>query len=123
MKHKIIQGLVGLGVLAVVVLFAKGNNAETVAKNPGTLELRVSADRQSYSLGEAVELDFTLSNDGDKPVRLTYRPDVSTGYLTVWISASDLEFFQYRNPSWGRSERPGPTINPGGTFTSEATIL
>ncbi len=124
MKNKIVFSILGVLVMvALIVILGKGVNAVKQSKNDLPLILKVSSEKQTYILGEVVKLNFELINKGDKVIKIPLRPDVSTGYLKVWIALDGQEFNRYHNSSWGRMEHGGPTLQPGQSFNSQATIL
>ena len=124
MKNKILYSFVGVLVaFALITIWSQGVNAFKQLKNDLPLRLEVSSEKQTYVTGEMVKLNFELTNEGDKAIRLPYRPDVSTGYLDVWIAFDGQEFNRYNNTTWGRMERSGPTLQPGQSFKSQAAVL
>jgi hypothetical protein len=124
MKNKILFSFLGVLVMvALIVILGKGVNAVKQSKNDLPLILKVSSEKQTYILGEVVKLNFELINKGDKVIKIPLRPDVSTGYLKVWIALDEQEFNRYNNSSWGRMEHGGPTLQPDESFNSQATIL
>ena len=124
MKNKISISFAGvLMVVALMAVWAKSTGAIKQAKNSSVLALKVNSEKQTYVLGELIKLNFELSNEGDKAVRVAYKPDVSTGYLKIWIAFDDREFNLYNNSSWGRMENRGLTLQPGQHFKSQATIF
>lgn len=124
MKNKILFSFLGvLLVLTLIAVWGKGVNAVKQSENDSALTLKVSSEKQTYILGEVIRLDFELINVGDKPIRLPYSPDVSTGYLKIWIAFNGQEFNLYNNTSWGLEEKRGSTLQPGQSFKSQATVL
>jgi hypothetical protein len=124
MKKKILFIYVSLLIVfASIIIWVNGAGAikQTEANLP--LSLKVSADKQFYLQGEAVKLKFEISNLTEKPFRMPYRPDVSTGYLKVWIAFDGQRFNRYNNTSWGLTEGGGTTIQPDQSIISEATVL
>jgi len=124
MKNKILFSCLGTLVIATLItVWVRGVDAINQSETDSALTLKVSSDKQTYVLGEAVKLNFEVLNETDKAIALPYSPDVSTGYLNVWIASSNQEFKQYSNTSWGRKEYSGPTLQPEQSFKSQATIL
>lgn len=98
MKNRILFGFVGVLVgFALIVIWSQGVNAFKQLKNDLPLRLEVNSEKQTYITGEMVKLNFELTNEGSKAIRLPYRPDVSTGYLDVWIASDGREFNRYNN--------------------------
>lgn len=124
MRNKILLSVVGIAAaITLIVIWAEGVNATKPSENASDLTLKVIPEKPAYLLGEIVKLNFELTNSGDEPILLTYRPDVSTGYLKVWIASLGSDFNQYHNSSWERMEYGGPTLRPGQSFSSQATVL
>jgi hypothetical protein len=124
MKNKIFFSILGISLILVLVA-VWNKSVDTVKGSEGIspFALKVSSEKQAYILGETVRLNFELTNEGDQPVNLVYRPDVSTGYLHLWIASDGQEFKEYNNTSWGREETGGPTLQPGQSFISQAEVL
>jgi hypothetical protein len=124
MKNTILFSFIGILVgIAMIAFWNRGVDATKQSESYSILTLKVSTDKQTYMLGEAVELNFELINEGNEPVKLPYRPDVSTGYLSVWIASDGHEFSLYNNTSWGRMESGGMILQPNESFKSQATVL
>ena len=124
MKNKILFSFaIGLIVIGLIVIWGKDVNAIKQSENDLPLTLKVTSEKQNYVLGEVVKLNFELINEGEKVVKIPFRPDVYTGYLGVWIAFDGQEFNQYKNTSWGRMEQSGPILQPGQSFISQANFL
>ncbi|MGI8788055.1 MAG: hypothetical protein ACR2HG_09875 [Pyrinomonadaceae bacterium] len=124
MKNKIMISSLGVLIaVALIGIWVSGVNAIKQSENSPTLTLKVSSEKQIYIPGEVAKLNFELVNDGNEPVKLPFRPDISTGYLSVWIAFSGQRFNRYNNTSWGKMEYNGPTLQPGQSFKSQADIL
>ena len=124
MKSKILIGSLCILVIFGLFLMAGGkpNNFQE-NKNQSTLALKISSDKPTYIQGEIVKLNFDVLNESDVSISLPFRPDVSTGYLGIWISFSGERFNRYNNTSWGGREGKGVVIEPGQSFKSEASVL
>jgi hypothetical protein len=119
---KIVSGAIAC-LMLIAIAWKFGVSANETSSGDLDLELKLSSEKNSYILGEQVRVSFELTNKGPNAVSLTYRPDISTGYLKLWISSDGLHFDEYRNSSWGRFESSGPTLQSGESFKSEALIL
>lgn len=124
MKSKILLSFIGISIITtLIVIWVSNVNANKPVKDNPVLTLKVTSDKQTYVQGEPVKLTFEVLNETDKPISLSYRPDVTSGYLKVWIAFDGQRFNQYNNTSWGLSESGGSLIQPGKSFKSEAEIL
>lgn len=112
---------VGFCVIGIVGLVIGRTTAKEAPVLP--LGLKVSTEKDTYSLGEVVKLHFAVSNETGNPISLPFQPNVMFGYLNVWISFNDQGFQRYSNSSWGRYEGGGATLQPGAVFESEATVF
>lgn len=124
MRNKIFFIFLGASMaITLIVFWVKNVTAIKQSENGSTLTLKIGSDKQTYVQGEFVKLNFEVLNETDKPIPLAYSPDVSTGYLHVWIAFDGQRYNRYNNTSWGRMESGGRTIQPGQTFKSDATVL
>ncbi len=125
MKNKILFSFLGVVIVsALVAVWIRDVNAVKQSENDSVLTLKISSDKQTYTLGEAVKLTFKVINESDKAVRLSFRPHVLTGYLKVWISADGQEYNRYSgNSNWGLEEGGGITLQAGKAYESQATVL
>ena len=64
-----------------------------------TLSLTVRSEKQSYQLGEPVELSFTLTNVDDKNISVGCF-GIGTGDIQVFVSKDKKEFLEY-DAGWG----------------------
>lgn len=124
MRNKILIIFISILVFTILISFWNINTgAVTNLKNNSDLTLEVNSKEQNYTLGEIVELKFTLKNEGEKPEAFVTRPDVWTGFLQVWISSDGKDYKIYKNSSWGLKETGGLILQPGKSFESQAVLL
>ena len=90
--------------IAAIVIFAICSSNVTIVKssaNKPDLILKVSSDKESYILGEKINLQFELKDKNNKIVALAAPPTVENGSLQVWIASSNRSFKEYRGAGWG----------------------
>ncbi|MGH9819341.1 MAG: hypothetical protein ACRD43_04155 [Pyrinomonadaceae bacterium] len=96
--------LAGLGIL--------GSN-KIPAATANRLELKLDATKQTYTLGEPVELSFVLSNTGQDSLSLGCF-GIGTGDVQLFISRDEKNFLRYR-AGWGNVDAVcNNSIKPGG---------
>ena len=98
-------------------------NTNTV-KSSGSnanLVLTIQLDKESYILGEKINLQFELKDKKNKIIALNALPTVENGYLRVWIASSNRSFKEYKGARWGFDEGGKP--QKGTSFKSQANIL
>src|SRR5215213_5039155 len=94
-----------IGLLATVIIFWVINtNTVKSSESNADLILKVSVDKQSYALGEEINLQFEIKDKNSKTFTLRSIPTVEDGYLHVWIASADRNFKEYLGPRWGLSE-------------------
>lgn len=89
--------------------------------NDSDLILTVNSDKESYILGEQVNLRFEITHKKNKIITLRSAPTVENGDIRVWIASSNRNFKQYRGARWGFDEGGKPRKEK--SFKSQAGIL
>jgi hypothetical protein len=87
------------------------------------LELRLSAERGQWRLGERIDLRVALANVSGSSLEVE-APDVANGSLRVFVAPDRGAFREYRGPHWGLEEgsRAVP-LRPGEESSTTAVLL
>lgn len=91
------------------------------------LKLRISTPKSEYLLGEVVQLNFEVINEGSKRVILPSCSTVKDGYLRVYIAYGNQTFKEHfgNNSRWqfdGGCNNAAP-LEPGQSFKTDTTVL
>lgn len=122
MKNKIIFAISGLAAI-LTAFWVINTNAVKSSDNNSKLTLAVSSDKDTYVLGEIINLQFELKSETGEAITLRIVPTVENGYMQVWIaSAADREFKEYQGYRWGLDELNLPP-QQGKSFKSKAAVL
>jgi hypothetical protein len=139
MKNSLVVVLLGLALLAAFSVSGVHTNFESDNKNIGVYEhyLDIQTDKGVFSLGEDIELDIILFNNGDSPK--TYKGSGSGHRANVWIENSngvevwnnvpefqDMDYDEITVPAnsnfflqtviWSQANQDGEQVAPG-TYT------
>lgn len=111
-----------LSLISVIFLFWL-IHTKIVKSEPGSnLILTVRTDKETYILGEKINLQFEIKDRNDKTFTLRGLPTVEVGFMQVWIAAaSNRNFKEYKGANWGRYDSSKPWT--GKSFESQAEIL
>lgn len=88
-----------LGSALVFLYLASFGSAQLTTASPGPLTLKVRSEKQSYLLGEPVELSFALTNVDDKDIPFGCF-GIGTGDIQLFVSKDKKEFLEY-DAGWG----------------------
>lgn len=118
---KIIFAFLSLTIGILVFGMMRSNTVQSSEAKPDLI-LTVATDKETYILGERINLQFELRDKNDKTFTLRTLPTVEVGYMQVWLAAaSDKNFKKYQGAGWGFSEGSKPWT--GESFKSTAEIL
>lgn len=124
LKRTYAMVLVSLVTLALAVGASKVFASFNQSSNP--LRLDVVADKESYLLGEPINLKFKILNQSERQISLYPGSTVWDGYIDVFLAYQGEDFKRYRGPEWGLRDvyyKENLLLNPGETFESDATML
>jgi hypothetical protein len=123
MKIKLLFGLVSLLLITVTSVYLREINAFKFS-NDSKLKLKIDSQKDSYLLGEVVQLNVNLVNETDEAIKISSKPTVENGYLKIWISKDKKDFKEYKGNRWGLSDRSGSGIlDPTQSIKSQGTLL
>lgn len=105
---------------AFIFLLTNPEAVKSSADN-SDLVLKVGSDKESYILGEKINLQFELKDKNNKIVALASPPRVEDGSIKVWIASSNRSFKEYRGAGWGFSD--SSKSQKAESFKSDAGIL
>jgi hypothetical protein len=110
--------------LATVLIAFWIMNADTVksSDNNSNIVLKISSDKETYILGEVINLQFELKGKNDEPITLRSVPTVETGYMRVWIASPDRNFKEYEGDRWGLFDG-NKSAQQAKSIKSQAAIL
>jgi hypothetical protein len=94
--------------------------------NYAGLEIAVKSDKQTFLLGEPVSLTFQVANSSNTPLALPGLIEVRGAHLALQIAYEGGPYRLYNGPGWyvsGRRTRTPPTLHPGGSIETTATVL
>ena len=121
-SNKIYQAL-SLGFIALALMFVCGHaNAQSSIEN---VSLSLTAEKDSYALGEVVDLRFHVKNLSEKSLEIA-KPNVGGGNLKLYISEDGNNFREYVGPNWGiagNAIRPTVKLESESTYEVKATML
>jgi hypothetical protein len=104
----------------MVALVAAAVGAQASASE---LELRLSAERGQWRLGEPIELHVALANLSGRELEVEV-PDVANGRVRVFVAPDRGAFREYRGPHWGLEEGSGAVpLRPGEESSTTARLL
>jgi hypothetical protein len=108
----------------VLIGFLGISNYAKMQTNVGNLKMTVKSDKNEYKLGEVVQLNFELKNEGEKNISVYDVFGVGDGSIKVFISSDGKTFPEY-NPGWGQLDvSPAETvIKPFESRFSSASVL
>jgi hypothetical protein len=87
------------------------------------LSFKAKVGKESYVLGEPIQVEFVFSNEGSTPLAI-FGGGVETGALKVFIASSqDGEYKEYFASGWGRKHGVEISIEPKQSYKYQATIL
>ena len=118
---KIIPALLIL-VISSLLFGTINNEAVKSSENNPDLILKVGADKESFILGEEINLQFEIKDKNNKTFTIRSVPTVKDGDIRVCIASTDRNFKEYKGARWGFSEG-GKTQKKGKSFKSQAEIL
>ena len=98
------------------------------ARQPSTsgLVLEMRADKTTCVQGEAVTLEFFVTNRSGSPVTLGGMPDVWRGSIEVFVAYGDEGYREYRGPKWGLDDTVDlspAVLAPKASYRTSATLL
>ena len=108
-----------------VIVAANWPTGSTASERPpdSPIRLKIASENDNYFLGESVFLRIAEINDSDGSIGLPFKPNVMSGYVSLWVSYEGQQFERYSNSAWGRLEGPGIAIKPRSSFESDAWIF
>lgn len=118
---KILFAFISLAVVGFI-FWIIGNDIVRSSENGRDLILKVSSDKETYILGEIINLEFEVKDKNNKTFTLRSIPTVEVGYMHVWIASADRNFKEYEGPKWGLSDG-NKLPETASSFKSQATIL
>ena len=105
--------LIGIG-LSIAGCAGQAHGADLPQAPTPSIELQLQSARQSYALGEIVELELVLRDVGlnATPVQT---PDPRFGNLQLFISSDGTHYREYTGPRWGsvHARQQARTLAPG----------
>jgi len=127
MKVKIIMSfLVFLTLLVIVATFSSDTKAVNQEISFSNLTLRVKPEKNTYLLGETINLHVELANETNVPIsfhQCTINPNL--GYLKIFIATSNGLFKEYRSPVQGAKDKlcGESSLTPAQIISSQMSIL
>lgn len=125
-KKRFAIALTGLTIcLLFVIAFGQGSNPQDSEVNPNPLVLNVTSDKHAFTLGEIVNLHFTVTNETSGERVLAGGSNVYTGSIRIFLADEGGDFKQYYGPGWGIVDATFPEIvlKPGESYRTDATLL
>jgi hypothetical protein len=115
--------LLGAFTLCAVPCGAQAARESALSRSGAVLEVRTS--RQSYVLGEPVDLEIGARNGSNRSITMPGGFDVLQGYVGVVVAFEDGPYREYRGPGWGLDDaRSSPVVlAPRQRVTTAASIL
>lgn len=95
-------------------------------QSSNSLRLDVVTDKESYLVGELINLKFKILNQSERQISLYPGSTVWDGYIGVFLAYQGEDFKRYRGPEWGLRDvyyKENLLLNPGESFESDATML
>lgn len=86
------------------------------------LSFAVTLKKNTFTLGEPIQVEFVLRNTGSEPVKVPGQ-GVESGSLKIFIAGETGDYKEYFGSGWGRRMGTATTLHPGKTQSYYATIL
>ena len=86
--------------LASMLTDAQESKAEPRSK----LEIELSSIKTSFILGEPVQIDVRLVNEGEEDLLMDLPLSMESGSLQVLVASEKFEYGRYLGPGWGADE-------------------
>ncbi|MEP6849543.1 MAG: hypothetical protein ABI999_11855 [Acidobacteriota bacterium] len=107
-------------VLAIGTLGVIGISSRPVTTRD--LSFAVRTDKEAFTLGEPIQIEWVLTNNGTEAIRVPAQ-GVESGSLKIYIAGEDGEYKEYFGSGWGRKRGTAVTLEPGKSQSYFATIL
>lgn len=120
MKSKI--GYLVLSISAALFLSILGVTEGMTKDENQDLSFAAKTNKEIFTLGEPVRVEFVLTNEGATPVKVPEQ-GVESGSLKIYIANQDREYKEYFASGWGREMGNAVTLEPGKSHSYYATIL
>jgi hypothetical protein len=122
MNTKFLIFVIGFSVVLTFGQIARMQGVE----EQSLLELKLTAPKQHFLIGEVTKLNFEVINKTDDPVTLMNTLSPKSGYLNVAISKGGYDNFnQYSGAGWGKSDafNGNIRIEPKESITNSAYVF
>lgn len=86
------------------------------------LSFTVKTNKDNFILGEPIQVEFVVTNDGNKPMSIP-KQGVESGSLKIYIAGEEAEYKEYFGSGWGRKMGTTLTLDPGKSHSYYAIIL
>lgn len=89
------------------------------------VKLTITSSKDTYILGEIVNINLRLENRGLERKRMFVTPDFRNAHTRFWVSRDGTNFAEYSNPQGGkmRSVAGPPWIEPNQIVEGAGTLL
>jgi hypothetical protein len=123
MKNKI-WTLVAIIIGFSIILLTIRTVRSVAANDSANLEMSVIVQKQTFKIGEVINLNVQLNNKGREKVSLLNTFNVGAGYLHIYISKQQNQFGKYSNPKWGIDDtfRGNIVLNPNESANEAISI-